>query len=386
MMCISQAYVCVARTCALVLVLLCGCGARGTQPDAMAPAPPDMLSADTGPADTGPPPAEACNGAEEWARVKVAYGNLVHVAGTGAGGSGANDNKWLPQFENTSATQAPLSRPHMAMADAAGNIFIADRSGHGVRMVTPAGIITTVAGTSMPGDDGDMSGPARERRLDNPNGLFVLPDGTVYIVDRSNSAIRKVTKGPDRQMSTLFRDPAGLGAGRGLYVEQDESEVFYAASDVVKRWTKRDNRIEDFARGPFVDLGMVVKDKRGRLLVGDRGSKAVYAVTREPGQPATIMRVTTTDLNQPRAVWPAFDTAGFFVGTHAGCQVFYVDCTGAAHLFLDGSGNTHNVGNNTPFDSPGPKINEVRSVALDAMGNVIVMEDDRGFVRMVKRR
>ncbi len=348
---------------AVFFLILSGCSPKLPANMSTGDAAPRLPDMSTG--DTGPPPVLACtDGVKEWEYVKASYGNLVHVAGTGGVNSG---NKWLPKFEGGPATMAALSRPHMAMADAAGNIFIADKEAHAVRMVSPAGIISTVAGTGAADDDGDASGPAREKPLYNPNGLFVLPDGTLYIVDLDNKAIRKVTPEPNRQMSTLFRDPEGFGAGRGLYVEQNESEVFYSASTVVRRWTKQDGRIENFA-GPFVDLGMVVKDRTGRLLVGSRGGQAVFAVTREPGKAATITRVTTTALNEPRAVWPAFDTAGFFVGTHRGSQVFYVDCTGMPHLFLDGS------------------INEVRSVTLDAAGNIIIVENDRGYVRMVKRR
>jgi hypothetical protein len=88
-----------------------------------------------------------------------------------------------------------------------------------------------------------------------------------------------------------------------------------------------------------------------------------------------------------RAVWPAHpdDGDGLFVGTHEGCQLWFIDSAGGAHLVLDGARNAH-AGDNEPFDTPGRKVSELRSVALDGRGNVIIVEDDRGFVRMIERR
>ncbi len=60
-------------------------------------------------------------------------------------------NEWLPEFEGGTATASELSRPHMAQADAAGNIYIADKEAHAIRKVTPAGVITTYAGTGTAG-------------------------------------------------------------------------------------------------------------------------------------------------------------------------------------------------------------------------------------------
>src|SRR4030095_4680659 len=123
----------------------------------------------------------------EWDEVRASYGNLLHVAGAGAD---QNVNSWFAGYEGGSAVTAELSNPHMAMADAAGNIYIADKESHSILKVTPAGTIHTAAGTHTPGFNGD--GPALLTQLDSPNGCFVLADGTFYIVDLTNLRIRRV--------------------------------------------------------------------------------------------------------------------------------------------------------------------------------------------------
>jgi hypothetical protein len=383
-------------------LVLAGCSRAGgppipdASPDAAADAPDPIADAA---ADAPDLIADAAAGAPdptaaEWERVKARYGRLLAVAGKGASDS---LGEWRPEFEGGPATQAELARPHFAMADDAGNLYIVDKESHGVRKVTPDGTIVTVAGTNLGGRGEDAPGPARERALNNPNGLFVLPDGTFYILDLGNGRVCKVT--PDGTMRTLFDVVGGLGLGRGLWVAADESEAFVTTGFVIKRWTPSGG-VEDWATG-FSGLGNIARDRQGRLLVSDRDGDKVFALTAVPGQPPTRtllagdptgpapadgLPALTARLNGVRAVWPAHpdDGEGFFLGTHEGCQVWFVDSAGRLRRFLDGARTAH-AGDGEHFATPGAKVSEIRSVALDRAGNVIVVENDRGFVRRVER-
>lgn len=93
--------------------------------------------------------------------------------------------------DGSAATSACLKRPYSVVMDAAGNLFIADADSNRVRKVSTAGVITTVAGTGLPGFSGD-SGPAKNAQLDMPSGLAVDKSGNLYIADIGNSRIRKV--------------------------------------------------------------------------------------------------------------------------------------------------------------------------------------------------
>jgi len=90
------------------------------------------------------------------------------------------------------ATAASLSGPYGVAVDAAGNIYVADTRNSRIRKVSPAGTITTVAGNGSPFFSGD-GGPATAAALDRPYGVAVDPAGNVYVADTGNSRIRKVS-------------------------------------------------------------------------------------------------------------------------------------------------------------------------------------------------
>ena len=91
-----------------------------------------------------------------------------------------------------SATQATLNLPASVAVDTAGNVYIADSANHRIRLISPDGHITTVAGAGEAGDDGD-GGQARDARLRRPLGVAASADGTLFVADTYNHRIRMVT-------------------------------------------------------------------------------------------------------------------------------------------------------------------------------------------------
>jgi DNA-binding beta-propeller fold protein YncE len=90
------------------------------------------------------------------------------------------------------ATAAALNMPHEIQFDSAGNIYIAERDNHVVRKVDAnTGIISTFAGTGMPGFSGD-GGPAARAQLRQPHSIAVDPRGKLLICDIGNHRIRQV--------------------------------------------------------------------------------------------------------------------------------------------------------------------------------------------------
>jgi hypothetical protein len=86
---------------------------------------------------------------------------------------------------------ARFSFPTDVAIDGAGNLYVADSLNHTIRKVTPAGVVTTLAG--MPGATGETDGKGSDARFDNPYGVAVDSAGNVYVADQRNYSIRKIT-------------------------------------------------------------------------------------------------------------------------------------------------------------------------------------------------
>ena len=105
---------------------------------------------------------------------------------------------------------ARLFGPEGLVVDDQGNIYVADTLNNRVRCISPAGIVTTVAGSgpgTVYGFDGDLvDGPTDAARFNDPSDVAIDANGVLYVTDRLNHVIRKIT--PDGKVSTF------AGSGR----------------------------------------------------------------------------------------------------------------------------------------------------------------------------
>jgi sugar lactone lactonase YvrE len=115
--------------------------------------------------------------------VDLKTGNVEHVAGNG--------HKGVPR-DGDGAQKAPLFDPRAVAVDRKGNVYILERGGHALRVVDARGTIRTVAGTGKPGNTGD-GGDARKATLNSPKHLCIDSDDSVLIADSSNHVIRRYT-------------------------------------------------------------------------------------------------------------------------------------------------------------------------------------------------
>jgi gliding motility-associated-like protein len=119
-----------------------------------------------------------------WRVRKVTPGGIISTyAGTGVGGYSGDGGP---------ATNAKIYQAFGIAMDGANNLYIADAGNQRVRKVTPAGIISTVAGTGTASYSGD-GGLAVSAGLNNPAGINIDAYGNMYIADQFNYRIRKVT-------------------------------------------------------------------------------------------------------------------------------------------------------------------------------------------------
>jgi sugar lactone lactonase YvrE len=109
-------------------------------------------------------------------------GQITTVAGNGTTGY---------EGDGGPAVAAALNRPRGVALDPAGNLYVADSGNHVIRMVDPAGTITTVVGNGRRGFGGD-GGPAADGRIFSPRGVATGPGGDLFIADSGNDRIRRV--------------------------------------------------------------------------------------------------------------------------------------------------------------------------------------------------
>jgi trimeric autotransporter adhesin len=101
--------------------------------------------------------------------------------------------------EGGPARSASLSFPSDVVMDKAGNLYIYDSSNFRIRIVTPAGIISTYAGTGVEGYSGD-GGPALQAQIQLEGKMAIDAAGTLYFTDGVDAVIRRIT--PDGFIST----------------------------------------------------------------------------------------------------------------------------------------------------------------------------------------
>jgi sugar lactone lactonase YvrE len=130
---------------------------------------------------------------------KISPSGLVSTFAGKAGNTGSADG---------SGTNALFSRPYGVAIDVSNNLYIADFDSSTIRKITPAGAVTTLAGSAGSSGSTDATGSAA--RFNGPTGVAVDTNGNVYVADTYNCTIRKIT--PAGAVTTLAGSPLAFGS------------------------------------------------------------------------------------------------------------------------------------------------------------------------------
>lgn len=335
--------------------------------------------------------------------------SLVTIAG-----GGADDGR--------SATAAALRRPQGVAVDARGHIFIADHDDHRIRHVDPeTGIISTVAGNGVKGITGD-DGAASAASLNYPSGIAVDATGNLYIADYVNHRIRRVDVS-----SGYISTAAGTGArgfsgdgGRATNaqlsgptgVALDAAGNLFIADAGNNRVRRVDGRTGSIASvagsgvggfggdggpataGQLDSPGDVSVDAAGNLVISDCGNHRIRRVDWRTGVIMTVVGSGNTDFSGDGgpAVAAGCSTAGLTVDANG--NIFFADTANSRIRRVDGSTGIitsvagTSVGGFSGDDGPSTeaRLNYPQDVAVDASGNLLVVDTFNRRVRRVDAR
>src|SRR5947207_2814372 len=112
---------------------------------------------------------------------------------------------------NGTGNQAIFNNPYATAVDSAGNVYVADTTNYAVRKITSTGVVTTLAG--LAGTAGIIDGTGSDARFGALNGIAVDRTGNVYVTDGSYHTVRKIT--PAGVVTTLAGTPGIAGSADG---------------------------------------------------------------------------------------------------------------------------------------------------------------------------
>jgi hypothetical protein len=133
---------------------------------------------------------------------KITPGGMVTTLAGTAGMSGSTDG---------TGAAARFWLPSAVAADGAANVYVADSDNHNVRKITPAGVVTTLAGSATVTGSADGTGAGAS--FDNPSGATADNAGTVFVADAFNNVIRSIT--PAGRVRTLAGTAGRFGTTDG---------------------------------------------------------------------------------------------------------------------------------------------------------------------------
>jgi len=331
----------------------------------------------------------------------TAGGSVSTLAGT-VGVAGSTDG---------TAAAALFNLPQGIAVDASGNIYVSDSNNSTIRKIGAGGVVTTLAGS--PGQTGSADGLGSSARFNAPVGLAVDVSGNIYVADFGNSTVRKVT--PAGSVSTLAGSAGNAGSidGQGSAAKFNHpSAVSVDAAGYVCVIDTSNQTVREISPGGSVSTlagkpgfggradgigaaarffypGGIASTSAGTVYVADTGNHAIRAMV-TPGAVTTLAGGAGQEGDADGT-----GSQAFFTYPHG------VASDGSGHIYIGDSGNntirkmtaagvvTTVAGNGgLPAGSANgvgaaASFNNPTGVAADGSGNVYVADTGNSIIRKI---
>jgi len=258
---------------------------------------------------------------------------------------------------NGVATGASFNGPTGITVDAGGNAYVVDQLNQLIRMITPAAVVTTLAGT---GQLGFANGPDATASFGYPFGIAVDASGNVFVSEQGNQLIREI--GASGMVTTLAGSPTGaVGSHNGI----GNSASFW------------------FPSGLAVDAqdNIYVADYSNNMIrkINSADVVSTFAGTGQKGSTNTTNLTGSVSFEMPSGV--AVDGGG---------NVYVADQYNDVIRMINTSGivtNFAGIGEPGPYEIDGPDSTATFAfpfgMAIDGHGNVYVSDVARMTIRLI---
>lgn len=244
-------------------------------------------------------------------------------------------------------TEALFSNPNGICADAQGNLFVADKSNNRIRKITPSGEVSTIAGST----EGYQDGVGTNAKFNFPQGICIDALGNLYVTELFNFKVRKIT--PDGTVSTIAGSIQGFSDSTGTAAQ-------------------------------FSWLGDICIDPLGNLFVADAGNNKIRKIT--PAGVVTTFAgttdgyldgtVSTAKFSYPNGI--CLDTLGnFYIVDTFNRRIRKISNTGVVTTIAGSTwGNEDGQGATAKFNFP-------NGICKDVTGNLFITDVNNHNIRKI---